>query len=59
MSEMDLREQELIDRIASELRSGVRFDASFDQRVMAEVRRSGTPIRLSIAGRSNEADRLP
>ncbi|HUF26832.1 MAG TPA: isoamylase early set domain-containing protein [Gemmatimonadaceae bacterium] len=45
---MDPREQELIDRIASELRSGVRFDASFDRRVMAEVRRSGTPIRLSM-----------
>ena len=32
------REQELIERIARELRSGTRFDAAFDARVMAAVR---------------------
>lgn len=47
MSERE--EQELIERIARELRQGVRFDATFDERVMARVRREGflgTPLAL-------------
>ena len=47
MSERE--EQELIERIAHELRQGVRFDASFDERVMTRVRREGflgTPLSV-------------
>ena len=38
-------EQELIERIARELRAGVRFDAAFDARVMAAVREGEAPAR--------------
>lgn len=41
MSERE--ERELIERIARELRQGVRFDASFDERVMTRVRLAGRP----------------
>ena len=47
MSERE--ERELIERIARELRDGVRFDASFDERVMTRVRREGflgTPLSV-------------
>ena len=47
MSERE--ERELIERIARELRDGVRFDASFDERVMTRVRREGflgTPVSV-------------
>ena len=47
MSERE--ERELIERIARELRDGVRFDASFDERVMTRVRREGflgTPLSM-------------
>ena len=47
MSERE--EQELIERIAHELRQGVRFDASFDERVMMRVRCEGflgTPLSV-------------
>ena len=43
MSERD--EQELIERIARELRAGVRVGASFDARVMAAVRGAEPPAR--------------